>query len=212
MRCCTSIDWIVFGFQQHCILKRNNVYSFGNHVRVNFNKTRGDEPLPPWRAHSSQVGRYTGDKILHQPFTSISMYKLKVANWMERQTLYDLHYCPIETLAKECNVTTVQLADVASVAAVVWRNSKINQTKRSFPRRGVSTSHQPLPPSWSQGPGSGVRLLTAEQRYSSALFQPWRHYSLCSARHHPYSQLCKHINKEPSQAQTNSISTLSCSY
>ena len=85
MRCCTSIEWIVFGFQQHCILKRNNVYSFGNHVRVNFKKTRGDEPLPPWRAHSTQVGRYTGDKILHQPFTSISMYKLKVANWMERQ-------------------------------------------------------------------------------------------------------------------------------
>ena len=112
---------------------------------------------------------------------------------------------------------------VASVAAVVWRNSKINQTNRSFPRQGVSTSHQPLPPSWGQGPGSRVRLLTAEPRYSMAVFQPWRHCSLCTSRHQPCRNyegrscsnvqcLCKHTNKEPSQAQTNSISTLACSY
>ena len=53
-----------------------------------------------------------------------------------------------DTLMNAMEVTTAEprvclAIIVASVAAaVVWRNSKINQTNRSFPRQGVSTSHQ----------------------------------------------------------------------
>ena len=55
-----------------------------------------------------------------------------------------------DTLMNAMEVTTAEprvclAIIVASVAAaVVWRNSKINQTNRSFPRQGFSTSHQCL--------------------------------------------------------------------